>query len=299
MYKSSYNLFAAAALFTLANTTLFCSEAEAIETVNQSRAHEPSAMDPKKYSKHSSVQWTWAILSLDEIILNGNEHILDIGSADGKVSAHLAKLVPEGSVLGIDISSRAVTFAQRKFPSNLYPTLSFQTANVEELPYENAFDVVTAFLCLNWVGDVQSSVLQIAKVLKPGGTALITVPSPPDDKAREAFLQFFSEDKWKPYLHLFQKQNSCTIEDFQQFFIQAGLIAEKISVTKTAVVFHDKEDYAKWIFALNPGLSEIPSRLLQELNNKRLELLASLFPQAGDKRIYAFPEKITIVVKKP
>jgi 16S rRNA G1207 methylase RsmC len=37
---------------------------------------------------------------ISELELKGSEHILDLGSGDGVLTAHLASLVPQGRVVG-------------------------------------------------------------------------------------------------------------------------------------------------------------------------------------------------------
>lgn len=70
--------------------------------------------DPEVYAKSSTAQQKWAQELLSKISIRGNEKILDIGCGDGKITAEIALLVPEGSV-GIDNSSEMISFAQSKF----------------------------------------------------------------------------------------------------------------------------------------------------------------------------------------
>jgi len=52
--------------------------------------------DPADYDKSSSAQYKWAMTLIDDLNLKGDERILDIGCGNGKVTAHLASLVPNG-----------------------------------------------------------------------------------------------------------------------------------------------------------------------------------------------------------
>jgi SAM-dependent methyltransferase len=64
--------------------------------------------DAADYASHSGAQQQWARELTARLALSGREDILDIGCGDGKVTAELATLVPEGSVTGVD-SSKART----------------------------------------------------------------------------------------------------------------------------------------------------------------------------------------------
>ena len=69
--------------------------------------------DPEAYRKSSSAQFGWAMALIEGLKVKGDERILDIGCGDGRITAHLAGLVPCGRVLGLDVSPEMVTFASR------------------------------------------------------------------------------------------------------------------------------------------------------------------------------------------
>src|SRR5206468_5040749 len=71
--------------------------------------------------------------------------ILDIGCGPGSISCGLAELVPQGSVLGIDVSPTVLELAKCTAASKDLQNISFQIGNVlEGLPFPNhSFDVFT------------------------------------------------------------------------------------------------------------------------------------------------------------
>ena len=56
--------------------------------------------DAPDYQKNSEVQLIWGRELIAKLALQGNEHILDIGCGDGKVTAEIATHVPHGRVVG-------------------------------------------------------------------------------------------------------------------------------------------------------------------------------------------------------
>ena len=48
------------------------------------------------YAANSAAQQIWARELIAQLHLRGGEHILDVGCGDGKVTADLARVVPEG-----------------------------------------------------------------------------------------------------------------------------------------------------------------------------------------------------------
>ena len=51
---------------------------------------------------------------ISHIDIASDKHILDIGCGDGKITAHLAAVVPQGRVMGVDLSSEMIDIARRK-----------------------------------------------------------------------------------------------------------------------------------------------------------------------------------------
>jgi len=123
--------------------------------------------DPADYQKSSSAQYDWAMAIIAGLQLNGEERILDIGCGDGRITARLAGLVPNGAVLGIDLSPEMVRFAAGKYASR--PNLSFQEGDASQLRFAGQFDLVVSFACLHWVEDHLPVLKGVRESLVPGG----------------------------------------------------------------------------------------------------------------------------------
>jgi trans-aconitate methyltransferase len=125
------------------------------------------------YHKNSAEQQKWAgelILKLD---LTGNERVLDIGCGDGKVTAEIAKRLPDGSVLGIDSSEEMIHFARKNFPSEKFANLAFEVMDARNLSFNGEFDVVFSNAGLYWVIDHLPVLAGIKKSLKSSGRVLL------------------------------------------------------------------------------------------------------------------------------
>ncbi len=75
--------------------------------------------DGKKYEKASAFQKEWGNKLISELNLEGNENILDLGCGDGLLTTNLAKLVPNGNVIGVDASEGMIEVAKEKEENNL------------------------------------------------------------------------------------------------------------------------------------------------------------------------------------
>lgn len=84
------------------------------------------AWDAKDYAKNSQNQFQWAKELIQKLKLQGNEALLDIGCGDGKITAELAKCLPNGRAVGIDSSAQMIKLARQIFPRKITLTLIFK-----------------------------------------------------------------------------------------------------------------------------------------------------------------------------
>ncbi len=96
---------------------------------------------------------------------------LEIGCGDGYFSGHLIRL--GCSVCGVDLSPVAVARA-----AEMYPQGSFRVHDLAQpLPFDaDAFDLVWCSEVLEHLFAPLETAKEIARVLKPGGVLLVTVP---------------------------------------------------------------------------------------------------------------------------
>ena len=85
------------------------------------------------YAANSAVQQTWARELIAQLHLRGDEHVLDVGCGDGKVTAEIAHAVPHGSVTGVDASPQMIDFARKTFPPSAIPNLTFRVCDARKI----------------------------------------------------------------------------------------------------------------------------------------------------------------------
>lgn len=94
--------------------------------------------------------------------------ILDVGCGTG---ANLKTLSEFGEAEGVDISSDALAFCRER-------GLEVKLGAAEELPYaDGTFDLVTALDVVEHLDDDVGGLREMRRVLRPGGHALIFVPT--------------------------------------------------------------------------------------------------------------------------
>ena len=104
---------------------------------SRAKKNKKVAWNAADYAANSAVQQTWARELIAQLHLRGDEHILDVGCGDGKVTAEIARAVPRGSVAGVDASAPMIEFARQTFPRGKVPNLEFQVMDAREIKAAN------------------------------------------------------------------------------------------------------------------------------------------------------------------
>jgi trans-aconitate methyltransferase len=125
----------------------------------------PHEFNGEEYKKASTHQKEWGNKIIMEFNLRGDEHILDLGCGDGALTAELARLVPDGFVLGIDASHGMIATARKLEAKNL----SFRVQDINNLDFNNEFDLVFSNATLHWIDDHELLLKSIYRSLKENG----------------------------------------------------------------------------------------------------------------------------------
>ena len=126
------------------------------------------------YAANSAAQQIWARELIAQLNLSGDEHILDVGCGDGKVTAELARTVPKGSVTGIDASPEMIRFARASFSPGTVSNLEFKMMDARYIRLARRFDVVFSSSVLHWVADHPAFLRGASACLRPGGRLVVS-----------------------------------------------------------------------------------------------------------------------------
>lgn len=97
---------------------------------------------------------------------------LEIGCGTGYVLASLHKAFPDMRLVGTEIYSKGIGFAQKRLPEGAV----FHQMDARAIPFTDEFDVIGAFDCLEHIEEDEDVLAEIYRALKPGGGAIFTVP---------------------------------------------------------------------------------------------------------------------------
>ncbi|MCC7146303.1 MAG: methyltransferase domain-containing protein [Phycisphaeraceae bacterium] len=209
-------------------------------------------MEPKfqwnagDYAAHSSAQEAWAAALMDSLQLRGHETVLDIGCGDGKITAKIAGLLPQGRVVGVDQSPQMLEFAREKHGHKA--NLSFAAADARVLGFQEEFDVVFSNACLHWVVYHGPVVAGIARALKGGGRFVLSMGGRGNAAAVIRVVDDVCRtDRWRKYFADFKfPYGFHGPEDYRVWARQAGLVVDRAELAPKDMVHESQEKLAGW-----------------------------------------------------
>ena len=125
--------------------------------------------------------WSWG---LAHVAIEPDATMLDVGCGGGKSVQVLARAAPRGQVYGLDCSEEMVRMARRVNRALIREgRVEIQHGTVSALPFPDAaLDLVTGFETYCFWQDLPGDLREIQRILKPGGTLLITNEGHKDER---------------------------------------------------------------------------------------------------------------------
>jgi trans-aconitate methyltransferase len=201
--------------------------------------------DGKKYEKASDHQKEWGTRLIAELNLKGSERVLDLGCGDGSITAQIAALLPEGEVLGIDASAGMIDAALPKKRHNL----KFRRLDINDLDFDEQFDVVFSNATLHWVKDHKRLLRNVNRSLFPGGLLRFNFAGEgncsyffsviKEAMTRHEFQSFFAGFEWPWYMP--------PVNEYQALTENSGLQNVQVWGENADRHFPDEEAMIRWI----------------------------------------------------
>lgn len=210
--------------------------------------------DSEIYSKNSSIQYKGATDFIQKYInkFKGKTlNILDIGCGDGKITKELSLTLNESTICGIDSSTSMIEYASKNHSNG--KKLYFVKSDASKLNFQEEFDLIVSFYCLQWVTNKTKLFEDLRNALKPDGLVLLLMPViyPPYLETREKMLQ---ESKWQYHSSNYEhsSHDKFTDSNYVQYAINSGLNVLKAEIFPEKYTFQSKEEFCGFLDPLMP-----------------------------------------------
>lgn len=121
--------------------------------------------DAETYDEVAQPQFEWGMDVLGRLELRGDEVALDAGCGSGRVTAELAKRLPQGQVIAVDGSEAMIAKARER----LGESATYLVTDLSELVLEEPVDLVFSTATFHWIADHDRLFSRLRAALRPGG----------------------------------------------------------------------------------------------------------------------------------
>lgn len=211
------------------------------------------------YHRLSAPQVSWGKKVLGRLKLRGNERVLDAGCGSGRLTADLLEALPQGRVIGIDLSQNMLRSAREHLKADLGGRVSLAACDFLALPFQRAFDVIVSTAAFHWVLDHDRLFRNLHAALVPGGWLEAQCGGGPNiERLRERANRLSETPKFAPYFAGFREP--WLFEDAasgEETLRRAGFVDVETSVLSAPTILDDaahfKEFVRNIIFRLHLG----------------------------------------------
>ncbi|MGA2160716.1 MAG: methyltransferase domain-containing protein [Methanoregula sp.] len=238
---------------------------------------------------------------LKKIDLSGSEKVLDIGCGEGTVTAALAKRVPEGSVLGIDLSPDMIRFAREQFPQDAHPNLSFAEGDVQVLGFSGEFDIVFSNAALHWVYDHGPVLAGIARALRSGGRMIVQMGGKGNAAQVLVALDVMRADPgWSQYFRGFSfRYGFFSPAEYIPWLETAGLAPVRVDLIPKEMVYPARDGFCSWLRTTwLPYLERVPQARRNEFVDSLADQFLAVNQPDPDGTIHVKMVRLEIEAKK-
>ena len=203
-----------------------------------------------------------ATLLPEMLELEGHERLLDLATGTGHGALALAQSLPQGEVVGVDLSARMIEQARQKAAQAGLANASFHCLDVDEMAVErHSFHHLVCCFALFFLPRPVQSLQRLRGAIKPGGKVLVSsfseqLMQPLTDTFYDDLISFDIEPpqtSWK------RMDNE---EKMQELLAEAGL--EPLRVERQQLGYFLSDEEAWWQVVWNAGYRGLLLHLAEE-----------------------------------
>lgn len=181
--------------------------------------------------------------------LQGDESVLDVGCGDGKITADFSTALPKGRVVGVDSSPEMIVYATRTYAVTQYPNLSFACVDARSLDFDREFELCFSNATLHWVDNHQAFLNGASRALRSGGRLVISCGGQGNaSDILQVFSKVVASQHWKNYFDVFHNPYFFYgDQDYVLWLEKAGFNVKQLELVPKDMTHSGKEGLAGWI----------------------------------------------------
>jgi len=220
------------------------------------------------YHRLSQPQLGWGKKVLSGLKLRGDEVLMDAGCGTGRLTAELLQaLKGAGRVVGVDVSENMLATGREHLRRQFGSRVQLVAADLEHLPFEQAFDGIFSTAAFHWVPDQKQLFSSLLGALRPGGWLRAQCGGGPNlARLRRRIDLVSATRKFAPYLVGFP--NPWIFHDAEtasELLEEAGFGGVQTSLEPALTVFENARSYSEFVrtVIVRLHLEQIPQETLR------------------------------------
>ena len=222
------------------------------------------------YAANSVVQQTWARELIARLNLRGDEHVLDVGCGDGKVTAEIARAVPRGSRHRRGRLGGNDCFCAKDFSGEAniriwnFRSWTRGKSEVSSAPVRSRFFQRGPALGGRSPGDFAR---RRASVLKPGGRLVVSCGG--KGNAQDVFVALRPEMRLKRWRQFFRRMPKpyffYSPADYEKWLPRSGFKTLNVRLVPKDAIYAGRDGFAAWLRTTwLPYVQRVPENLREE-----------------------------------
>ncbi len=253
----------------------------------------------EEYHQNSSSQKNAASDLIKYVVVKPDGKILDVGCGDGKITAELAALAPQGSLVGVDISPSMIAFATETFPSGRFPNLRFVLKDAQKLDYDQEFDLVFSFTTQQWIQDHAAFLKGAYKSLKPTGTLAVTMPTGLPFALEKAVGEIIASPEWASYFTSFNNGwNFVSAKEYSALLSEQNFSTVRLCLVPQLDIFPSRAVFEKFISQWFPYLRPLPDELKKSFMTQVLDRYLALESPFPNGEVHFKIQRLEVIALK-
>ncbi len=206
------------------------------------------------------------------------QRVLDLGAGRGAVTSALSQWMgPAADIVAGDVSTEMLSRLRSR--QLLGVTVKYLDATAIDEP-DGSFDVVFSAFVLHFLADKARALTEVARVLRPTGTFVMSVPGPDNEGWWVAYGHILDEFRERAQ---FPKATPLPTDLWQKMAVTAGLRIVDRATVDVCIGLDGPEQHWDWLLAhAHRGLYDALDRQAQqEFRERVLQSLRTEHPTGG------------------
>lgn len=220
--------------------------------------------DANLYQKSSLFQFNLGLMAIERLKPVDKEKILEIGCGNAMLTIELAKLIPNGEIIAIELSKDMVKQAKTNLAKYGINNVNIENMDAIKLDYKNEFDAVFSNSAIHWIRNLEVMYKSIYDSLKSPGRIIIQSGLKELNLLFQVLFDLVKLPNYRDYFQNFRfPWRFLTIKENYKILKSANFKNINVEPYSYCIEFDSEEDVVNFCKAapLVPLLNSIPAEL--------------------------------------